>query len=167
MQSVVTATRESQTNPLDLLEEIAHANDWPFERPNHEEMVAQIQGRWNDYRLHFCWASDVSALQFTCTLDFKVPDGRRAPVHELLVRMNERMWLGHFDLPEEDAMPVFRHTIPLRGAGGASVEQLEDLVDVALSECERFYPAFQFVIWGGKSPVQAIEAACIDTVGEA
>jgi len=55
----------------------------------------------------------------------------------------------------------------LRGVSAASVEQVEDLVDIALSECERFYPAFQFVVWGGKSPAQAIASAMIDPVGEA
>ena len=55
----------------------------------------------------------------------------------------------------------------LRGAGSASVEQLEDLVDIAVTECERFYPAFQFVVWGGKSAEEAIAQAMIDPVGEA
>jgi len=40
-------------------------------------------------------------------------------------------------------------------------------VDIALSESERFYPAFQLVIWGGRTPLQAIEAALLVTVGEA
>jgi hypothetical protein len=62
---------------------------------------------------------------------------------------------------------MFRHTTLLRGAPGASVEQLEDLVDIALTECERFFPAFQFVIWGGKSASEAIGAAMFETVGEA
>ena len=44
-------------------------------------------------------------------------------------------------------------------AGGASVEQIEDLVDISVSECERFYPAFQLVIWGGKSADKAVCAA--------
>jgi hypothetical protein len=47
------------------------------------------------------------------------------------------------------------------------VEQLEDLVDIAITECERFYPAFQFVVWGGKSPKEGIGAAMLDTAGEA
>ena len=34
-------------------------------------------------------------------------------------------------------------------------------------ECERFYPAFQYVIWGGKSAIDSISAAMVDTVGEA
>jgi hypothetical protein len=41
------------------------------------------------------------------------------------------------------------------------------MVETALLECERFYPAFQYVIWGGKQAPDAIEAAMIDTVGEA
>ncbi|MGH6959444.1 MAG: YbjN domain-containing protein, partial [Dongiaceae bacterium] len=35
------------------------------------------------------------------------------------------------------------------------------------SECERFFPAFQFVLWGGKSPEEALAAAMLETVGEA
>ena len=55
----------------------------------------------------------------------------------------------------------------LRGAGPASVEQLEDLVDVSVSESDRYYPAFQFVIWGGKTATEALNAALIDVAGEA
>jgi hypothetical protein len=62
---------------------------------------------------------------------------------------------------------MFRHTVLLRGSSGASVEQLEDLVDIARSECERFFPAFQFVLWAGRSPREALEAAMLETVGEA
>jgi hypothetical protein len=81
--------------------------------------------------------------------------------------VNEKMWLGHFDLWSEDGLPIFRHAMLLRGTQGATAEQIEDLVNVALSESERFYPAFQFVIWGGKPPEEAVAAALIDPVGEA
>ncbi len=62
---------------------------------------------------------------------------------------------------------MFRQTILLRGIRCASVEQIEDLVEIALNECERFYPAFQFVLWGGKEPQEAILAAMLETEGEA
>ena len=41
------------------------------------------------------------------------------------------------------------------------------MVDIAITECERFYPAFQFVLWGGKSPKDALDAAMLECVGEA
>ncbi|MGI9452435.1 MAG: YbjN domain-containing protein, partial [Geminicoccaceae bacterium] len=50
---------------------------------------------------------------------------------------------------------------------GVSGELMEDLIDIAVAECERFYPAFQFVIWGGKPPVEALTAAMLETEGEA
>ena len=50
---------------------------------------------------------------------------------------------------------------------GVSHEQIEDLVDVAVGECDRFYPAFQFVIWGGRAPQDALAASLLETQGEA
>jgi hypothetical protein len=154
-------------NPIDLVEEIVVANAWAHDRASEEELVVEISGRWCDYRLYFVWQEEICAMHFSCGFDMKVPKGRRGPVYELLALANERLWLGHFDLSTEDNSPAFRHAILLRGVPGASAEQVEDLVDIALSECERFYPAFQFVVWGGKSPAQAIASAMIDPVGEA
>jgi hypothetical protein len=130
-------------------------------------MIVEIAGRWCDYRLYFVWQQEVSAMQFSCQFDMKVPPPRRATVNELLAEVNGRMWLGHFDVCSDEHSPMFRHTTLLRGARAASVEQLEDLVEIALSECERYYPAFQFAIWGGKSAKEAVEAAILDTMGEA
>jgi hypothetical protein len=167
MPQMSTASPGSTNNPLDLIEEIAAANEWLFDRTSDEELVGQLNGRWSEYRLMFSWSQDMSALQMTCLIDVRVPHHRRQPVNELLALANERLWLGHFDLGLDNATPMFRHTVPLRGVHGASVEQLEDLMDIALNECDRFYPAFHYVVWGGKDPTEAIAAACLDPVGEA
>ncbi len=155
------------TNPLDLVEEILSANEWNFERSSHDELIVDCGGRMGAYQLHFAWSPEVSAIHFSCFTDLRVPPRRRAPVYELLASINARMWLGHFDLAAGDDTPTFRHAVLLRGARGASVEQLEDMVDHALAECERYYTAFQFVIWGGKDPSEAIAASLLDPVGEA
>jgi hypothetical protein len=155
------------TNPLDLVEELVLANDWPFQRSTDDEILIEIGGRWSDYRLFFVWQEEVCALQFCNRLDIKVPVKKRADVHDLLIRVNERLWVGHFDVSAEDDTIMFRHTSLMRGVGGASPEQIEDLVELGLVECERYYPAFQLVIWGGKSADEAIQAAILDPQGEA
>lgn len=167
MSAVAVDTPHPAHNPLDIVEEIVTANEWAYERSNDDELVVEIGGRWCDYRLYFVWQPDVGALQFSCQFDMKVQAARRSSVAELLSEVNARMWLGHFDVCSDEHTPMFRHTMLLRGTRGATVEQLEDLVEIALSECERFYPAFQFVIWGGKSASEAVSAAILDTVGEA
>jgi hypothetical protein len=160
-------TTRSSANPLDLLEEIVSANDWLHDRASDGELAAEVSGKWCDYRLFFVWREDNSALHLSCCFDVRIPDDKRREVHELLATINEKLWLGHFEVSSEDDIPLFRHTSLLRGGPGASVEQLEDLIDIALSECERFYPAFQFVIWGGKSAAEAVSSAMFETVGEA
>ena len=130
-------------------------------------MTVELRGRWSDYRLFFIWQEDLSAISFSCVIDMRVPGHRRTTFLELLGGVNEKLWLGHFGLESEDGMPVFRHAVLLRGAPGASAESLEDMIDIALTECERFFPAFQFVLWGGKSPTEALAAAMLDCVGEA
>jgi hypothetical protein len=168
MNSVSLAEVHSPTgNPIDLVEEIVVANDWAHDRASEEEMIVEISGRWCDYRLYFLWQEELSALHFSCGFDMKVPKRRRAPLYELLALANERLWLGHFDLAAGESSPAFRYAVLLRGSGLASAEQVEDLVDIAVTECERFYPAFQMVIWGGKAPGDAIEAAMIEPLGEA
>jgi hypothetical protein len=37
----------------------------------------------------------------------------------------------------------------------------------AVQTCERYYPAFQFVVWAGKTAAEAMNAALFDTAGEA
>lgn len=154
-------------NPLDVMEQIVAANEWSFDRRSDAEMAAEAPGRWCDYGLYFNWSGEISAMHFTCTFDLKVPAPRRAALYELLARANEKLWIGHFGMDADDGMPLFRHSVLLRGAPGASAESLEDMIDIAITECERFYPAFQFVLWGGKSPADALQAAMLECVGEA
>ena len=167
MTALSLETTVGAANPIDLVEEIVQANEWAHDRATDDEMVVEIAGRWCDYRLLFLWQRELNALHFSCAFEMKVPRARRAAAFELLAVVNERLWLGHFDLARDDHSPSFRQGVLLRGAYGASVEQIEDLVEIALSECERFFPAFQLVVWGGKSAEEAIAAAMIDPIGEA
>ena len=154
-------------NPIDLVEEIVIANDWAHDRAGDDELIVEIPGRWCDYRLYFLWQEELTALHFSCGFDMKVPKRRRGVLYELLALANERLWLGHFDLAAGDNSPSFRYAVLMRGLASVGSEQVEDLVDIAVSECERFYPAFQLVVWGGKPADEAMAAAMIDPIGEA
>ncbi len=167
MSASLQMERDRSANPLDILEQIIAANEWAFERRSDGEMAAEAPGKWCDYGLHFSWSHEISAMAFTCAFDMKVPADRREKLYELLALANDRLWIGHFGIEMEDGVPVFRHSVLLRGAQGASAESLEDMVDIAITECERFFPAFQFVLWGGKSPADALAASMLDCVGEA
>ena len=41
------------------------------------------------------------------------------------------------------------------------------LLKAALEACERYYQSFQFVVWAGKSPEDALAATLFETQGHA
>ena len=45
--------------------------------------------------------------------------------------------------------------------------QLEDLVDIAIYECEKYYPAFQLVLFEDTEPQKALEISAFETIGQA
>src|SRR3546814_2911511 len=81
-----------------------------------------------------------------------VSDEKRATIYETLGLINEQLWLGHFELWSNSGLVLFRNGALLGSGETLSLEQAQTLIETALDECERFYPVFQFVLWGGKTP---------------
>ena len=166
MSAIAFETDHQLQNPLDLAEQLIQDREWLCDRPVDEELVAEVQSSWCNYRIWFTWQAELGAVIFSCAYDTKIHESKRAKLYPLLAQVNEKLWFGHFDICSDDGMIMFRHSMLLRG-GITSPEQMEDLIDIAIPECNRFYPAFQSVCWGGNSCEEALEIAMMDTVGEA
>ena len=167
MSYALSEDRPALENPLDVVEEIIAAHEWPFDRHGEEELSVSVAGSWSDYYLSFCYSEENGGLQIICAYDIRVEAVKRGAVHTLLAYVNERMWCGHFDLLVDDGTPIFRHTMLTRGGPRLTGSQLEEMIEIAIGECERYFPAFQFVLWGGKTPEEAVQAAMLETIGEA
>jgi hypothetical protein len=154
-------------NPLDLVEHFAATNDWAFDRSAEDEISITARGSWTDYQVSITWMHDIEALHIACAFDLKVPEARRAEVRKLLTMVNEQIWVGHFDLWSEEGLVLYRHALLLSGGAEASDRQIEALLSTATDACERYYSAFQFVVWAGKSARDAFDAVIFDTVGRA
>jgi hypothetical protein len=165
--ALIDIDRTTHGNPLDVVERIASVNDWTFERAGDDEINILIKGRWNDYQVSFTWMGEIEALHLACAFDIKVAERRRAEVQQLIAQMNEQMWIGHFDLWPNDGLVMFRHALVLTGGVEATDEQCKSVLGTAIDTCERYFPAFQFVLWAGKSAREALDAAMFETSGEA
>jgi hypothetical protein len=78
-----------------------------------------------------------------------------------------RFWRGHFDIWSNGGILLYRHGHMLGDDGMLSPAQAQLAVEAAIEECDRFYPAFQFILWGDKTPAEALAAALVDAAGEA
>jgi len=153
--------------PVDMLAALFEARGWDCEIVADDELVGEVQGSWAKYQLRAIWRSTDNVLQFLCLPEIRVMDDKRAHAHELLTLVNEQMWLGHFDIWSNGDVLLYRHGVLLGDEGTLSIQQAQALVETAIDECDRFYPAFQFVLWGDKAPKAALEAAMVDAMGEA
>jgi len=159
--------QDQRGNPLEVVERMAAANDWPFERSGEDEIELVVTGRWTNYQISFTWMSEIEALHLACAFDMRVPEPRLAEVQQLAGLINEQLWIGHFDIWTQNGVVMFRHALLLAGGVRASGRQCEAVLASALDSCERYYPAFQFVVWAGKSAREAMDSAMFETVGEA
>jgi hypothetical protein len=165
--SLIEISSNQHNNPLDVVERLAAGNDWPFERTGEDEIALVVTGRWTNYQVSFTWMNDIEALHIACAFDMKVPEPRLADVQQLIALINEQLWIGHFDVWMQNGMVMFRHALVLAGGVGASSRQCEAVLGSALDSSERYYPAFQFVVWAGKSAREAMDSAMFETSGEA
>ena len=167
MQSsrAVRQASTTSTNPIDLIEEIIAGKEWVFDRRCDTELAVEAPGSWCDYGMFFAWSEDLSALHFSCALDMRVQPRLMGQIYELIAKLNERLWMGHFAIWVEEGIPMFRHTVRLPDR--LDMDLVSELMELAMNECERYYPSFQFVIWGGRTAADAIQSSLLDTVGEA
>ena len=127
-----------------------------------------LEGKACTYRLFFMWQNDMQALQLACQYDLQIAKPFAANLFSTLAKVNEKLWIGHFDIPQNTGKPCFRHTCLLRGANAASgIEQVEDLIDFTLQQCERYFSAFQLLAMRDNDPSNdTISLALMETKGE-
>ncbi|HPF78919.1 MAG TPA: YbjN domain-containing protein [Alphaproteobacteria bacterium] len=163
------------SNPLDGIEEIMLNNDWTFNRPNEDELTVHVTGKQGQYKMVFLWQEDFSAMQFCCAPDITIAANKLDEAARVINRINADLWLGHFDIRMQDGdnpvaaahIPCFRHTSLFRGMNECSgVEHIEDLIDIAIAECERYHMTFELLSTAVSQDNNDIILAMMDVAGQ-
>ena len=155
------------SDPLDVLERAGAGLEFQMERVGDNELHVVLPGVWRDIGLWFTWREELATLQMGSPLDLKAPAGRVEEAAHLICLINERLWVGHFDLWAEDSSIVFRHSVILPANGSLGADQAEALIRATNEAVDRFYPAFNYLVWGGKDPESALKASLFETAGTA
>ena len=154
-------------DPIDVVEEVIYQKKWSFSRADEYELVADISSRCCQYRLYFTWSENIKAISFTITFDLKFPQNKIGKAYELIGLINEKLWLGHFDITSKNGIPAFRHTILSNADSDFLHEKLENLVDIAIYECEKYYPSFQQVLFDEIEPSESLLFINFEVLGSA
>ncbi|EJF89182.1 YbjN domain-containing protein [Bartonella tamiae] len=165
--SLAFGQTQRDQHPVDLIEQMAFGHDWSFERTGEDEITVCIEGHWTNYNIAFSWMEDQEALHLACGFNFVVFPNRQAESRSLVLAINEKLLMGHFDYWERSASIIYRQALLLTGGAHPSDIQLQTLLLNAIEICESHYSAFQMVAWSDTSAENALQYALFDTVGNA
>ncbi|MGI3902005.1 MAG: YbjN domain-containing protein [Janthinobacterium lividum] len=154
-------------HPVDVVERLAAMREWSFDREDEDEISISVEGASTDYHVAFTWLSDLEALHVGCAFDLKVPDRRRIEIQTLIALINEQLWIGHFDLWSKENVVMFRHALLMSGGADPDGRQCEAILKMAVTASDRYFQAFQFVLWAGRTAREALDGAMFETQGEA
>ncbi len=163
---------EEVSNPLDGVEEIMMNNDWVYDRLADDEMTVTISSEQGHHTLRFLWQDEFSAMQLSCMPDITVSPDKRDIAAQTLQSINSNLWLGHFDLQRDaegssDLMICFRHTSLFRGnVESSGVEHMEDVIDIAIAECERYYMTLDLLSRTESHDNKTLTLAMMETMGQ-
>lgn len=154
-------------DPLDVVEHVLNAENLEFDRTDDGDIAFTLAGDWRDYELWFAWRPEADCLQLCLSINRQVEADRKVAAYELVTLINQRTWFGHFEVWAEDGEIVFRHSMVLTTGERPTLPQAASMIDAAMEAADRFYPAFDFLLAGGKTPSECMAACMFETVGEA
>jgi len=154
-------------HPIDIVETLAEHKAWDFDRVADDQIAMAVEGQWRTYSITLAWSPYDETLRLICTFEMEPPEDKLPKLYEALNRANDMCWNGAFTYWHEQRLMVFRYGLVLAGGQMAGPEQIDRLIGSAVSNAERFYPAFQLVSWGDHSVEDAMQMAIAEAYGRA
>lgn len=154
-------------HPIDMVETLAEAHQWDFDRVTDDQIAMMVEGQWRTYSLTLAWSDQDETLRLISTFEIDPPAGREPALYDLLNRINDQCWIGAFTWWREQKLMVWRHGLVLAGGQMATTGQVDRMIANAVSASERFYPAMQMACWGDQTPEDAMKVAIAEAYGRA
>ncbi|MEM8731594.1 MAG: YbjN domain-containing protein [Pseudomonadota bacterium] len=158
---------EDEIHPIDIVEHLAEHNDWDFDRIGDDQIAMAVEGQWRTYSITLAWSNYDETLRMVCTFEMEPPEERQHDLYELLNAINDQCWTGSFTFWAAQKLMVYRYGLVLTGGQAATAEQIDTLITAAVLNAERYYPAMQLLVWGDRSPTDALQVAIAEAYGRA
>lgn len=153
-------------HPIDIVEILAAEYEWEFSRIGSDQITMAVEGQWRTYSVTLAWSGYDETLRLMCTFDLEPSEDRLPELYELINSVNDQCWVGSFSYWLEHRVMAFRYGLVTEN-GAVGAEQIDTLIATAVSAAERYYPAFQLILWGNRTPAEALGIAIAEAYGTA
>ncbi|MEM7074712.1 MAG: YbjN domain-containing protein [Pseudomonadota bacterium] len=154
-------------HPIDIVEHLAEHHDWDFDRIADDQIAMAVEGQWRTYSITLAWSPADETLRMVCTFEMEPPEEKLPALYEILNDVNDQCWSGAFTFWREQKLMVYRYGLVSCGGQGVSAAQVDTLIGAAVLNAERYYPAFQLVVWGDRPARDAMQVAIAEAYGRA
>jgi hypothetical protein len=158
---------EDDIHPIDIVEHIAEHHDWEFDRVGDDQIAMAVEAQWRTYSITLAWSGYDETLRMVCSFEMDPPEEKLPQLYELLNAVNDQCWAGSFTYWPEQKLMVYRYGLVLAGGQVAGPEQINTMINAAVTSAERYYPAVQLVVWGDKPVRDAMQVAIAEAYGRA
>ena len=158
---------QDDLHPIDIVEHIAEHHEWDFDRIHDDQIAMAVEGQWRTYSITLAWSDYDQTLRLICTFEMEPPADRLPALSECMNATNDQCWAGAFTYWDDHKLMVYRYGLVLAGGQSASAEQIDTMINAAVLSAERFYPAFQLVVWGNRPTQEALQVAIAEAYGRA
>ena len=158
---------EDEIHPIDIVEHLAEHHEWEFDRIEENQIAMAVKGQWRTYSITLAWSGFDETLRIICSFEMEPPTAKLNDLYETLNVANDRCWTGAFTFWEEQKLMVYRYGLVLSGGQIATAEQIDTMISSSVLAAEKYYPAFQLVIYDNQSPDRAMQVAIAEAYGHA
>ena len=102
---------------------------------------------------------DEGRFAMVSLLPLKASEMRQNACAELLVRINVKLGLGHFDLDFSDGQIAFRTAIPVGEGSRLRMSVIEHVIRGHHTLVDQYLPAISTVLFSGQTPEEALATA--------
>ena len=142
---------------IEMVSEFLDAKDFGHDICDEDSLIRTgFMGRNGRFYVVLDIQGENGGLGIAVHLSPIVPEDRRKEMAEAVVRANNGLTMGRFDLYMSDGTMEYNSCIPL-GDDALTASQFDDFLFCALSTTDRYSPAFYRLLYGDDlSPAEVI-----------
>ena len=167
-QGKVNLLDNDETDPLEIVENLAEKRDWEFNRIGDDHVAIVIEGLWRNYFMSLSKSHMADGMiKLVCTFELIAKEKYSDKLYEVLNLINQEVWIGSFSYCQEKELIMFRYGVSFTEILNPTYEQMSNLLEKSFEYCERYYPVFQMVYSGKSNVMDALDLVLGVTNGEA
>lgn len=158
---------DDELHPIDMVEHIAAHYAWECDRIGDDQIAMAVEGQWRTYTVTLSWSAGDETLRMICSFEMEPPQDRLPALYEGLNRVNDQCWGGAYSYWPEAKMMIYKYGLILAGGTPPTPTQVDTMIQAAVQSAERYYPAFQLMVWTDRGIDNAMQIAMTEAYGRA